>query len=171
MGEWRQRGRRNRIFNRGRKECLLSVCNSASVFTCRLNNTNLPPTHPPQSMYPVTMFSPVSVTCNRSSSFSSPFLHHSSALLPLLLVLSKLRSFESSFHPLFLQYYFPREGIHQASPRRFSRSWDEVAIITLDRPFNVEIARVSGRSKDVDHEIHRFLEIPGCLHVDYRTLW
>lgn len=50
MGEWRQRGRRNRIFNRGRKECLLSVCNSASVFTCRLNNTNLPPTHPPPSL-------------------------------------------------------------------------------------------------------------------------
>lgn len=170
--EAKSRERRNRIFNRGRKECLLSVCNSASVFACRLNNTNLPPhPSPSQSMYPVTMFSPVSVTCNRSSSFSS-FLHHNSALLPLLPLLSKLLSFESGpFAPSFSNIIFQEKG---SKPRLVD--FPAAGTKWLDhnaRPsfFDVEIARFSGHSKGVDHEIHRSLEIPGCLHIDYRSLW
>lgn len=64
---WRRWRRRNQIFNRGRKECLLSAeppCNSAGKSTCRLNNsTHLfslappPPPHPPTSkacLFPVS---------------------------------------------------------------------------------------------------------------------
>lgn len=103
----------------GEKNVFCRCANCTGVaFTCRLNNTK-PASNPPSlSTYPVTMFSPVSVTCNRFL-FSSP---HSSPLALSALLPPKLYPREILYPP-----YFPREEEIDASP-------GTVAIITFHRP-------------------------------------
>lgn len=133
----------------GEKNVFCRCANCTGVaFTCRLNNTK-PASNPPSlSTYPVTMFSPVSVTCNRFL-FSSP---HSSPLALSALLPPKLYPREILYPP-----YFPRKeeidasrdgGDHNVSPSFDAPSWI--------------LASVSGDIIGRMDRIHRFLE-GGCL--------